>query len=144
MKAEKDYIDFIRLLNYHKVKYLIIGAYVLAFYSIPRNTGDIDFFVKISDENSGNILKVLKEFGFGDINISNKDFQKKGTVIQLGYSPVRTDIMTSISSIDFSDAYINRVKGKIGNLNVFFISKEDLIKNNLKKYYKMIIGKGEE
>ena len=27
MKVEKDFEEFIKLLNYHKVKYLIVGAY---------------------------------------------------------------------------------------------------------------------
>ena len=52
MKAEKDYADFIRLLNYHKVKYLIVGAFALTFYASPRNTGDIDFFIENSEENA--------------------------------------------------------------------------------------------
>jgi hypothetical protein len=42
MKVEKDFEEFIRLLNYHKVKYIIVGAYALIYYSSPRNTGDID------------------------------------------------------------------------------------------------------
>ena len=64
MRVEKDFEDFIRLLNYHKVKYLVVGAYALIYYTYPRNTGDIDFFVEASVSNAGKILKALKDFGF--------------------------------------------------------------------------------
>ncbi len=58
MKVEKDFEEFIRLLNYHKVKYLIVGAYALIYYTKPRNTGDIDFFIEASD-----LLKNKKSAG---------------------------------------------------------------------------------
>ncbi len=46
MKVEKDFEDFIKLLNKYKVKYLIVEAYALALYAEPRNTGDIDVLLK--------------------------------------------------------------------------------------------------
>jgi len=64
MKVEKDFEEFIRLLNYHRVKYLVVGAYALIFHTLPRNTGDIDVFIETTKTNSLNLLSVLKEFGF--------------------------------------------------------------------------------
>ncbi len=43
MKVEKDFEDFIKLLNKYDVKYLIVGAFALTLFAEPRNTGDIDF-----------------------------------------------------------------------------------------------------
>ena len=37
LKVEKDFEDFIELLNNNDVKYLIVGAYALALYAKPRN-----------------------------------------------------------------------------------------------------------
>lgn len=59
MRVKKDFEEFVKLLNEQKVKYLIVGSYALALYSEPRNTGDIDFFVGNSQENSERILKLL-------------------------------------------------------------------------------------
>ncbi len=129
MKAEKDFEDFIKLLNSHKVKYLIVGAYAVIFHSIPRNTGDIDFFIESSEINSKKILEVLNEFGFGDLEFKKEDFLNPDFVIQLGYSPNRIDIITGISGVSFSEAYKNKVKGKIGTEKVYFISLQDLLKN---------------
>ena len=129
MKVEKDFEEFIRLLNYHKVKYLIVGAYAVIFHSLPRNTGDIDFFIEASEENSDRILRVLKDFGFGELDFKKEDFLNPDIVIQLGYSPNRIDIITGISGITFSEAYQNKVKSKLGSEEVYFISGPDLLKN---------------
>jgi len=45
MKVEKDFEEFVELLNKHEVKYVIVGAFSLALYAEPRNTGDIDIFI---------------------------------------------------------------------------------------------------
>jgi len=129
MKAEKDFEEFIRLLNYHEVKYLVVGAFALIYYTYPRNTGDIDFFVECSELNAERLVKVLKDFGFEGLGLVKEDFTKPDSVIQLGFPPVRIDILTSISGINFDEAYKNRIKAKLGNEKVFFISKNDLIKN---------------
>ena len=39
----KDFKEFIELLNKHNVKYLVVGGYALAFHGYPRYTKDIDF-----------------------------------------------------------------------------------------------------
>ena len=36
MKTEKDYEEFLELLNKHKVRYCIIGSYALSFHARPR------------------------------------------------------------------------------------------------------------
>ncbi len=129
MKVEKDFEEFIKLLNYHKVKYLIVGAYAVIFHTLPRNTGDIDFFIEASEKNSLKVLKVLKEFGFGNLDFKKEDFLNPDIVVQLGFAPNRIDLITGISGISFKDAYKNRVKGRIGSEEVCFISAIDLIKN---------------
>ncbi|MCP5061628.1 MAG: nucleotidyltransferase family protein [Ignavibacteriae bacterium] len=129
MKVEKDFVEFIELLNKHKVKYLVVGAYALAYYAEPRNTGDIDFFVKNNRYNAKKIIKVLKEFGFGELEISIDDFIKENNVIQLGFPPVRIDLLTSLSGLKFDEAYKIKNEVKLGNQKVFLLAKESLIKN---------------
>ena len=129
MRVEKDFEEFIKLLNYHKVKYLVVRAYALIFHTLPRNTGDIDFFIEASKTNSLKVLRALKDFGFGDMDFKKEDFLKPDIVIQLGYSPNRIDIITGISGLSFTEAYRNKVKGKIGSEEVHFISANDLLKN---------------
>jgi hypothetical protein len=129
MKTEKDYEEFLELLNKHKVRYCIIGSYALSFHARPRYTKDIDILVDASQKNAEKILRVLDEFGFGALDLRVEDFSEKGNIIQLGYEPVRIDIMTSLEGLDFSDIWKTRVRGPYGKQMVNFIDRENLIKS---------------
>jgi len=129
MKIEKDFKEFIGLLNKYKARYLIVGGYAFSFYAEPRFTKDIDFFVDGSEENAERLLKVLSAFGFKDLALTKDDFIKPGDVVQLGVAPVRIDLMTSVSGINFASAWKNRVTGRFGGISAYFISKSDLIRN---------------
>jgi len=129
MRIEKDYEEFIELLNKHEVKYCIIGSYALAFHARPRYTKDIDFLIDISPENAKKIKSALHEFGFASVNLTEQDFLKEGNIIQLGYEPVRIDIITSIKNIDFSDVWNNKVQVQFGNQKAFIIDRKNLIKS---------------
>lgn len=129
MKTEKDYEEFLALLNKYKVKYCIIGAFALAFHVEPRYTKDIDILIEASAENAENLLQVLHEFGFGSLKLAPSDFSTPGSIIQLGYEPVRIDIITSIQGLDFADIWENRIQGPYGGQTVNFIDRENLIKS---------------
>jgi len=129
MRVEKDFKEFIALLNSNNVRYLIIGGFAYSFYAEPRFTKDIDIFIELSKENAQKIIKAIKDFGFIDVGLTDKDFLKTDQIIQLGVTPLRIDIATSIKGIDFQNAWKNRVIGRYGDTKVYFISKEDLIKN---------------
>ncbi len=129
LKAEKDYEDFIELLNKFNVEYLIIGAYALAIYARPRNTGDIDIFINNTEMNARKLLAVIRAFGFEDAGIEEVDFTTKGRIVQLGVSPVRIDIINDIDGVDFLSAYKAKATYQFGRVFADFISKTDLIKN---------------
>lgn len=68
MELDKNLREFIELLQDHKVKYHIVGAYSVAFHGYPRYTGDIDIWIKPNKENALKTLRTIKGFGFGDID----------------------------------------------------------------------------
>lgn len=129
MRVEQDFRELLRLFNKHKVRYCIIGAFAVAFYARPRYTKDIDILVEPDVENGERIVSALNEFGFKSLGLSAKDFSEKGKTIQLGYEPVRADIITSIEGCDFKKAWKNRKIGHYGDTKVSFIGLEELIKN---------------
>lgn len=129
MIFERDFVDFIRLLNVYHVEYLIVGAHALAFHGRPRHTGDLDIWIKPSKDNASKMLTVLDDFGFGSLSIEEKDFLKEGYVTQLGYPPLRIDILNSISGVEFDEAYSNKTEGKVEDLRVNFINVKEFIKN---------------
>ena len=131
MRIEKDFKEFIALLNTNKVRYMIVGGFAFSFHAEPRFTKDIDIFILTDIPNSRRILKSVEDFGFTKSGLTKDDFISPGRVIQLGHAPVRIDIVTSIDGVGFADAWKKRVTGNYGGVPAFFISKNDLIKNKL-------------
>lgn len=104
MILEKDLEDFVKLLNNYKVAYMIVGGYALALHGKPRHTGDLDIWIDISEDNAAKLITVLKEFGMGSLGLKKEDFLKPGFINQIGYPPLRIDILNSIDGVSFSDA----------------------------------------
>jgi len=129
MRIEKDFKEFFALLNKNRVKYLIVGGFAFSYYAHPRFTKDIDVFVEMSQANAENIVNTLIDFGFRGSTIKKEFFLQPQKIIQLGFPPMRIDIITSISGIEFGEAWDNRVLGEYGDVPCFFISKSDLMKN---------------
>lgn len=129
MRVEKDFEEFIELLNKHKVRYLIVGAYAVSFHARPRNTGDIDFLIEPTKDNANRLLRVLNDFGFGELDIKVEDICNRDSVIQLGYEPNRIDLIASINGVSFQRAYRSRVSGEFGKQTTWFISYEDLVRS---------------
>ncbi len=132
MKVEKDYKELLELFNEHNVKYCIIGSFALAFYARPRYTKDLDILVEPTSQNARKILAALKDFGFGELDLTEQDFIEPGQVVQLGYEPVRIDLITSITGLDFVKIWKNRSSGRFGNIDVFFIGLKEFIESKKK------------
>src|SRR5580698_3642578 len=94
-----DFREFIELLKKNNVRYLLVGGYAVTIYGHPRNTGDIDIWIDRENENLERIMHALSEFGFGNIGIDKNDFLKEDNVIQLGFPPVRIDILTDLDGL---------------------------------------------
>ena len=129
MIFEPDFVDFIELLNQHGVAYMVVGAHALAYHGRPRHTGDLDIWIKPSRENAAKMTLVLAAFGFGSLGLTESDFLKENYVTQLGYPPLRIDILNAISGVEFDDAFSNRVIAEADDLSINFINIPDFIKN---------------
>jgi len=114
MEIQQDFKELLELFNAHKVEYMIVGGYALAFHGAPRYTGDIDILVKPDQENALRILSALEEFGFGSVGLEKSDFISQDKIVQLGVPPVRVDIITTISGITWEEAASGKVAGKYG------------------------------
>lgn len=101
----------------------------MTFHTAPRNTGGIDFFVQRNKQNAKRLVKVLDDFGFKSLSLTENNFLEKNTVIQLGFEPNRIDIIDAITGVTFETAYQNKAQGFLGRQKVYFISAKDLIRN---------------
>ena len=128
----QDFREFIELLIKHKAEYLIVGGYAVGVHGHPRYTGDLDIWLNPIPENADLILKCVNEFGFSSFCLAQSDFTKPGNVIQLGYPPLRIDLLTEIDGVTFEECFVNRKVVIIEDLKVNFIGYNDLLKNKKK------------
>ncbi len=128
VRFEEDFAELLESFNKNGVRYLIVGAFAVGFHAIARYSKDMDILVEPSEDNGERICQALKEFGFGSLKISPGDFALKGRFIQLGYEPVRVDLITSISGVTFEQAWKNRARGRYGRGFAYFIGLKDLIR----------------
>ena len=131
MNLQKDLREFVELLSAHDVHFVIVGAFAVAFHGHARYTADIDLFIEKSSENAERILRALREFGLGDLGLTEEDFARKDQVVQLGVAPNRIDILTFLTGVSFDQVWSSREWGDIGGLRVPFISREMLKQNKL-------------
>lgn len=128
-KLNQDFREFIALLEKHAIEYLIVGGYAVAYHGFPRYTGDIDFFVAISDSNATGLLAVFEEFGFGDIGIGKADFLEPDFVVEIGREPRKIQVPTGIDGVTFEECRKHEITETYGGMSLRFIGIEELLKN---------------
>ena len=124
-----DFKDFLRLLNSRGVEYLIVGGYAVGYHGYPRATGDIDIWIAVSESNARKVAMALRDFGMPEEKISEELFLDKDKVIRMGIPPVRIEIITGASGVNFPDCYSRREAIDIDGVPVNFISLRDLRAN---------------
>ncbi len=129
MDVFPDFRDWLASLNSRGAEYVVVGAYALAHHGVPRNTGDLDLYVRPSPENASRIVAALQDFGFGSLGLKEADFLQPGQVIQLGRPPVRIDLLTSISGVAWEEAEAGKVPGRYGDVPVAFLGRAQLVAN---------------
>jgi hypothetical protein len=125
-----DYREVLSILNAHRVRYLIIGAYAVAIHAQPRATKDLDVLVKADPENAKAVFAALAEFGAPLRGLTPADFEQAGPFFRMGHEPVGIDILTAIPGVDFEAAWPRRVVAVFDeetNLRANFISRDDLL-----------------
>ena len=105
MRLSPDFSAFVDACAEHGVRCRVVGGYALAAHGFPRNTKDLDVWVEPTAENAERLLAALSAFGFGSLDLGIDDFAEPGHVIQLGYPPVRIDLLTSIDGVEFAEAH---------------------------------------
>jgi len=124
-----DYKDILCILNEENVDYLVVGAYALAAHGLPRATGDIDLWVRSDADNASRVWRALARFGAPLSDLTEEDLRSPGLVFQIGVAPARIDILTSIDSVEFTEAWRDRLEVGIEGLLVKIIGRAHLITN---------------
>jgi predicted nucleotidyltransferase len=121
-----DFKEFLKLLNAHKVEYLLIGGYAVGYHGYPRATADMDIWIATNPANADRVVSALKEFGFDPAELSPQLFLKEWQVVRLGVPPVRIEIATTISGVSFGECYQQRIEDKLDGVKINLISLKHL------------------
>lgn len=124
-----DFKEFLKLLNEHKVRYLLIGGYAVGYHGYARATEDMDIWVAIHPENAERIIAALKEFGFDLPELKPELFLREKQIVRMGVPPLKIEICTFISGVEFDECYRARVVDTLDGVAVSLIDLEHLKKN---------------
>ena len=126
-----DFKEFLQLLNAHNVRYLVIGGYAVGYHGYPRATVDMDIWVAIDPQNAQKLVDVLAAFGFNLPELNADLFLERDKIIRMGVPPLRLEILTSISGVEFEACYQNRVEDELDGVSICLIGLDDLKRNKL-------------
>jgi hypothetical protein len=125
----QDFLDLLRALSAHDVRFMIVGAYALAVHGRPRATGDLDIWIDATPNNATGVMAALQEFGAPLTNVTAADFSTPGIVFQMGLPPYRIDMLTELTGIRFAEAWPHRVRAPFGDLDADYIGRDAFIRN---------------
>ncbi len=126
IKLPPDFREFLRLLNEHRVEYLLIGGFAVGFHGYPRATSDIDIWISGSESNTHKVVDAIREFGFDTPNLMPELFQQAGKIVRMGQPPVRIELMNTIDGVLFSDCLQDCLIADFDGISVPLISLSDL------------------
>jgi len=129
IELHPDFKDFLRLLNSHRIEYILVGGYAVGYHGYPRATGGMDVWVAVSDANAAKIAAAIREFGIPDDRVCKELFLNSDKIIRMGVPPVRIEVITGASGVDFEECYSRREVFKIDGIPVNFLSLDDIEKN---------------
>jgi len=107
----------------------VIGGYAVAYHGFPRATADMDVWVAVSAQNATRMVTALKEFGFDSPELSPELFSKGGQIVRMGMPPLRIEIWTTVSGVDFKTCWASRTKTLWDGVEVNIISLSELKRN---------------
>lgn len=126
-----DFRDVVVQLADAGVEFVIVGAIALAYHGAPRASGDIDIFVRPSDENASRVYEALLRFGapLPAHGVTATDFARPGSVYQIGLPPRRIDVLTQISGVGFDEVWASRANVEVAGRGIHIIGRDALLKN---------------
>ncbi len=124
-----DFRDMLSALCNENAEFLLVGAYALAAYGLPRATGDMDIWIRCSNANTRRVWRALQQFGAPLSELTLDDLKTPDLVFQIGIAPRRIDLLTSIDGVQFDEAWLQRKTIEVEGLTVAVIGRSHLIQN---------------
>jgi hypothetical protein len=129
--VNEDFRDLLTALIRAEARFLVVGAHAMAVHGVPRATGDLDVWIARDETNAERAWSALVRFGapVAAMGIGRDDLTHPDQVIQIGLPPRRIDVLTSISGVEFDEAWPDRVTHEVGGLSIPFLGRAALVRN---------------
>jgi hypothetical protein len=124
-----DFKEFFQLLNSENVEYLLVGGHAVGYYGYPRSTGDLDIWIAVNAANATGMARVLERFGFSKNTAQPMLFLKENAIVRIGVPPLRIDVLTSVTGVDFAGCYACRTRAIVDGVEVSVIGLDHLRTN---------------
>ena len=108
----RDFREFLKLLNSNGVEYLVGGGYAVSLYGYVRSTNDLDIWVDNSTGNSIRLERAVREIGFDSPELTADLFPTRNNMVRLGVPPIRIEILTSVSGVEFRSCFPGENHGR--------------------------------
>jgi predicted nucleotidyltransferase len=129
IELPRDFSEFLKSLSSRGVRFLVVGGYAVAWHGYPRATQDLDVWIGIDPGNAAATVDAIREFGFDTPNLSEALFLERDKVVRMGFPPIRIEVLTSISGLEFEEAWTRRIQADFGSVTAPLINLEDLKTN---------------
>jgi len=113
----------------HKVDFILIGGYAVIYHGYVRATGDMDLWLRPTNENKTKLLMAFQTMDFdpeGMKFIEALDFTDV-VVFHIGVSPERIDFLSKVQGLKFDEAYNRKQVLSVKGLEVPVLHLDDLI-----------------
>ena len=117
-----------RLLNRHRVRYLLAGGVAANLHGSVRATRDVDILVPRDRDNAERLLAALSELPYGIASELDADEVSSKPITIVGDDP-RVDILTIAWNVTFERANAGKVVRRIAGVRVPYLALRDLLRS---------------
>lgn len=124
-----EHQDLLKHLLASNVDFLLIGGYAVIYHGYQRSTGDMDIWLKPTNENKEKVLSALESAGFeleDLVDLGRKDFTQH-IAFSIGEEPQKIDFITYINQVSFEEAHSNKIELEFEGIKIPLININELI-----------------
>jgi len=135
MNSLDFYRETLKLLNKHKVEYLVVGGYAVNSYGFMRSTGDMDLWITNIESNLNKLSKALSALNYpaNAIQTGLSELKENRNISLKHGDFFKIELISFLSStLTFKEAYERRSTKTILGLKVGVVDYDDLCNLKIK------------
>lgn len=127
MENNRDFMKLLRAFEKVDARYLLVGAFAVEHYGLPRTTRHMDIWLDDSPDNMERVFRGITEFGAPPIALDHLSAAPPLDVVWIGVPPNRIDLTKGICGLEFASAWLRREETEWQGVRVHVIGRKDLI-----------------